>query len=291
MARVPLKNFLADNQQTLDDVDFTVLAATSVLGDLIDKCPPAEACRDAFERMSKATVKMCVSSTGFGSQVKFGKQRQDDDSPIPTQHSFEQRIPPPSNFATTGSRPPPQFDYDLKNLFTEDAQNGRMFHRPSQTWQAALLSIPPNQPTAFAYTPSDASTPSTLSTLSTSTSNAQQPQVAPPNQPFDSSLLPNSFPPGNDINNGPSVYDNYDFDFLMNNDTTNTAAVFSGDVGANLGFDGQHDWADGGGQLPDLFGGFFFGPQPGGEGAMDGGGFGAGAGGFDDGTSIWNGPE
>ncbi|OAL68977.1 purine utilization positive regulator [Trichophyton violaceum] len=57
---------------TLDDVDFTVLAATSVLKDLIEKCPPAEACRDAFERMSKATVQMGLSTTGFGQQVGVG---------------------------------------------------------------------------------------------------------------------------------------------------------------------------------------------------------------------------
>lgn len=46
---------------SMDEVDFTILAATSVLGDLVDKCPPAEACRDAFERMSRATVQMCLS--------------------------------------------------------------------------------------------------------------------------------------------------------------------------------------------------------------------------------------
>ena len=51
---------------SLDDFDFTVLAATSVLGDLMEKCPPAEACRDAFERMSKATVQMCLSTPGYG---------------------------------------------------------------------------------------------------------------------------------------------------------------------------------------------------------------------------------
>ncbi|EFQ98536.1 purine utilization positive regulator [Nannizzia gypsea CBS 118893] len=59
---------------TLDDVDFTVLAATSVLKDLIEKCPPAEACRDAFERMSKATVQMGLSTTGFGQQVGAGER-------------------------------------------------------------------------------------------------------------------------------------------------------------------------------------------------------------------------
>ena len=53
----------------MDEVDFTILAATSVLGDLIEKCPPAEACRDAFNRMSKATVQMCMSTTGFGSSA------------------------------------------------------------------------------------------------------------------------------------------------------------------------------------------------------------------------------
>lgn len=117
--------------------------------------------------------------------------------------------------------------------------------------------------------------------------------MGPPNQPFDPSLLDASFPSNNsnDVNNGHAAYDNYDFDFLMNNDTSNTAAVFSGDVGANLGFDGQHDWADGGGQLPDLFQGFFFGPQAVGESGMDGGeGFAGVEGGrYDEG--IWNGPD
>ncbi|KAL8975272.1 MAG: hypothetical protein Q9197_000484 [Variospora fuerteventurae] len=60
---------------TLDTVDFTVLAATSVLGDLIDVCPPAKACRDAFEHMSRATIKLCLSTTGFGSEpAAFGAQ-------------------------------------------------------------------------------------------------------------------------------------------------------------------------------------------------------------------------
>ena len=237
--------------------------------------------------MSKATVKMCVSTTGFGSQVKFAKQGQDDDSPILPQHSFDQRIPPPTGFSAMGSRPPPQFDYDLKNLFSEDAQNGRMFNRPSENWQAPLLSIAPNQAPTYACTPPDASTPSTLSTTA---SNPQQNQMAHQNQVFDSSLLSNPFPSSGDLNSSGTAYDNFDFEFLMNNDTTNTATVFSGDIGTNLGFDGQHDWADGAGQLPDLFGGFFFGSQAGAEGGLDGAGFGGvGAGTFDEG--IWNGPE
>jgi hypothetical protein len=49
----------------MDEVDFTITAATSVLSDLIERCPPAKACRDALERMSKATVQMCMATTGL----------------------------------------------------------------------------------------------------------------------------------------------------------------------------------------------------------------------------------
>ncbi|TGZ77262.1 hypothetical protein EX30DRAFT_360191 [Ascodesmis nigricans] len=52
---------LVRSKLSMDEVDFTILAATSVLGDLIGKCPPAEACRDSFARMSKAVVSMCLS--------------------------------------------------------------------------------------------------------------------------------------------------------------------------------------------------------------------------------------
>ncbi len=52
--------------QTGEEVDFTILAATSVFSNLIEKCPPAEACRDAFERTAKATIKMANSTGGFG---------------------------------------------------------------------------------------------------------------------------------------------------------------------------------------------------------------------------------
>jgi hypothetical protein len=50
----------------MDEVDFTVLAAKSVFTDMIDKCPPAETCRDAFDRTAKATIKMATSTGGFG---------------------------------------------------------------------------------------------------------------------------------------------------------------------------------------------------------------------------------
>ncbi|KAL8285644.1 hypothetical protein RB597_002621 [Gaeumannomyces tritici] len=51
---------------TMDEVDFTILAANSVFTDLSDKCPPAESCKDAFDRTAKATIKMAASTGGFG---------------------------------------------------------------------------------------------------------------------------------------------------------------------------------------------------------------------------------
>ncbi|KAJ4390560.1 hypothetical protein N0V93_004156 [Gnomoniopsis smithogilvyi] len=54
---------------SMDEVDFTVLAATSVFTDLSEKCPPAEACRDAIDRTAKATIRMAKSTGGFGQVV------------------------------------------------------------------------------------------------------------------------------------------------------------------------------------------------------------------------------
>ncbi|RMZ46020.1 hypothetical protein AFCA_001119 [Aspergillus flavus] len=123
---------------TLDEVDFTVLAATSVLGDLVHKCPPAEACRDAFERMSKATVQMSLSTTGFGSQVDLtrfqanaiitqnasamyaGRNRQNG------RYTMDQRQRPPLGQSrrqtqTRSTRPIPRFDMNLGDLFNDNS--------------------------------------------------------------------------------------------------------------------------------------------------------------------------
>ncbi|OGM46764.1 C6 transcription factor (UaY) [Aspergillus bombycis] len=123
---------------TLDEVDFTVLAATSVLGDLVHKCPPAEACRDAFERMSKATVQMSLSTTGFGSQVDLTRFQANT---IITQHANavyagrnrqnghyamdqRQRLPPGQSrrqTQTRSTRPIPRFDMNLGDLFNDSS--------------------------------------------------------------------------------------------------------------------------------------------------------------------------
>ncbi|KAK5940282.1 hypothetical protein PMZ80_007702 [Knufia obscura] len=104
---------------SLDEFDFTVLAATSVLGDLMVKCPPAEACRDAFERMSKATVQMCMSSPSFG----FGsREEQYQSNPEPS--APRQIAPMPqggakNNMPQPAKRPPPRFDMSLQDLFPD----------------------------------------------------------------------------------------------------------------------------------------------------------------------------
>lgn len=134
----------------MDEVDFTILAATSVLGDMIDKCPPAEACRDAFDRMSKATVQMCMSTTGFSSSAQGLNSRSHNSSH--RSHKGENHDPSPTEyfgqssstqFATSNSRSQnnrpshvhrhssndqsrskaPQFDMGLNDLFPVPSGN------------------------------------------------------------------------------------------------------------------------------------------------------------------------
>jgi hypothetical protein len=128
---------------TLDDVDFTILAATSVLGDMIEKCPPAEACRDAFDRMSKATIAMVEQTTGFGSQaLRFIAQAQKVQQHAATgEHNMRRIIPSQAIAAPSHGRPQqqqqqqqhaqqirrpmPRFDMNLRDLFTDDESTNR----------------------------------------------------------------------------------------------------------------------------------------------------------------------
>ena len=259
-----------------------------MLTDLTDKCPPAEACRDAFDRMSKATIKMCLNSTGFGSQVRFRKQH--DISPI-VQHHFEQKIPPQPNFSNMPSRPPPQLDDNWKDLFPDTwlASDTRASGSLQGQWQASNLQYTTQPPP---FSPSDSSTMSeSTKSIATSISVPQQQS----RQQYDPSLVPQTNAPLMNNDNALPNYDMYDFDFLMNNDNLNTISAFTGDSGLNLGFDAHHDWADGvNEQLPDLFGGFFFG-GPTSEGAPMDLGY-AATSEFGDGQSgvtagIWNGGQ
>lgn len=108
---------------TLDDFDFTVLAATSVLGDLMVKCPPAEACRDAFERMSKATVQMCMSSPGFGFGSRDESNRYFLDTSAASQSLGSRQGTSKGSISRPKRRPPPKFDMDLRDLFPDSVNN------------------------------------------------------------------------------------------------------------------------------------------------------------------------
>ncbi|OQE15357.1 hypothetical protein PENFLA_c032G00987 [Penicillium flavigenum] len=150
---------LVRSRLTLDEVDFTVLAATSVLGDLMHKCPPAEACRDAFERMSKATVQMCLSTTGFGSQVDMsriyatsntgsslhpGRPRQ----PMDQRHRAGQGQSRRAT-QTRPSRPIPKFDMNLADLFNDNtplADHSRPENRPGGPSYPQPETMAPNFP-------------------------------------------------------------------------------------------------------------------------------------------------
>ncbi|PHH65349.1 hypothetical protein CDD81_2761 [Ophiocordyceps australis] len=88
---------------TMDEVDFTILAAKSVFTDMIDKCPPAETCRDAFDRTAKATIKMASSCGGFG----FPAQQQQPHRQVRERSNW---TPTPDNLNRTSDRASFRFD-------------------------------------------------------------------------------------------------------------------------------------------------------------------------------------
>lgn len=247
-------------------MDFTVLSATSVLEDLADKCPPAEACRDAFDRMSKATVKMCLNTTGFGSRA-FRPSTSDVKTPSPVPqfgtNDFDYSAQP--RFEESSSRPPIQFDTNLRDLFPEQSQDGRPFGSNVGRWQAPLTPMDDwfssiNQPAYPAYFQQDG--------------NDAPDQGFHQHEPESNTQHnPGSFPDAAAINTGkPNLYDlaaNVNDttarqpDYLRNTDELNNENlyIYGDDPSYRLDLgtidDGQYSW--GNGTQLDLFDGFFFG--------------------------------
>ena len=282
--------------QTMDEVDFTILAATSVLGDLIEKCPPAEACRDAFDRMSKATVQMCMSTTGFSSSAQGLNSRQHHQSSASPNDYFtknssrrQSRGPGPGS-----GRPKPQFDMGLNDLLGPSVPPMQMsrpgsstpsntaknefepYRHPSTSSQTGTMSAPQtiNSPTEYAISPP-------LSSLDTS---AIDPSLLPSHaSPISYSSLPSAQQPSpqNQQNFQPpyqelsfpssSSFPGQGMDFLQGNGwdlgaeagigSAGNGNAWGGDLGMGLGWEGvDHDFSEGGnGGMPDLFEGFFFG--------------------------------
>lgn len=112
---------------------------------MIENCPPAEACKEAFDRMSKATIRMCMSTTGFGP----GALRMTQHRPTTTSYSTNtaNRLPRSRHalpataskqqsleMAVFGGRPQnlaPQFDMNLSDLFSEAETKMQALNRPS----------------------------------------------------------------------------------------------------------------------------------------------------------------
>lgn len=102
--------------KSMDEVDFTILAATSVFTDLSEKCPPAEACRDAIDRTARATIRMANSTGGFGQVLPpktYGSRNSVDQRDWASQSETA---------STQGQRPshppqrPPQQQFDLPGI-------------------------------------------------------------------------------------------------------------------------------------------------------------------------------
>jgi len=289
----------------MDEVDFTVLAATSVFTDLMEKCPPAEACRDAFDRTVKATVKMANSTGGFGPKPRAAPDlRQhrldwassratttaDSASQIsssskhrrPNRLSIEQLASTTtdlssisdaySNSVSPSSQMPPfpkqQQQYRLKNEPSEGGSGFSLMHN---------LSAPPRSNASGssadkqAVTP-EAVDPSLMGSPLAAHMNSPVVGMAPPAfSQVDGATL---FSP----DSGMGFADLQGMDFLQALD--NSATGVDGnpeynfgeqmDLGFGLGWEGlHHDFSEG--QQVDLFDGFFFGGQQGSGGAGLGG--------------------
>jgi hypothetical protein len=289
-------------------VDFTVLAATSVLDDLTKKCPPAEACRDAFVRMSKATIKMCLSTTGFGARGGFNSQPPRHSRMSSTDTKSPEQIPaslnPNAPYFFTQRQPvehqrnrPPAFDYDLRNLFSDEETAstplGRFNNRnsmqlssrtqPSPIHQqiSALKTEPPqnalspNQYGSFQpLTTSALNSPSLSTPLQINSSSANFQGISQNSPSFSDNTLPNPAPYSNTFGNTIPAQSPYpmlspfsDLDFLDALPLGSDSAGGDGQGGMNdfnmdmgMGWDGSLPGLGGGEEGGvDLFDGFFFG--------------------------------
>lgn len=246
-------------------MDFTVLAATSVLDDLMEKCPPAEACRDAFQRMSKATVQMCMSTTGFGfgkepeltparTRPSFASTISNDNTSIPIDPIIKQEPQRQRHRPIKSKRPPPKFDMDLRELFPEDMDQSNLLSQsfprdmppPQHRYQ------PPTQQQASHAAPAFSS----LRAQTNAGFGMDYPALSPPS----AGGLPafTASPPQQTAfygNHGSFQPDFAGIDLSNDDFLADPAGI---DLGG-FGMDFQHDWSEG--QQFDLFDGFFFGNQ------------------------------
>lgn len=123
-----------------------------MLDDLVAKCGPAEACRDAFDRMAKATIAMAMKETGFGQDaLKHLPEKVQGHAPSvsanmmaqPYNHDEGNMLDPNlrQHQQQRQKRPAPRFDMDLKDLFSDDEYQ----NRPSKFRRAQFQPARPTQ--------------------------------------------------------------------------------------------------------------------------------------------------
>jgi hypothetical protein len=258
----------------------------------MSKCPPAEACRDAFERMSKATVQMCMSTTGFGLGMDGNSQNRNIQSHSSIGKSDSSTIGEDSNIKQEDSqhsqrqqhqhllaqqqqkskRPKPRFDMNLKDLFPEDLDSSSLMSQnlpqsiatPAQrSQQQQQMSMrPPQLPHRQQY--------------QAQLQSPQQQQNRHGNAGINADLSMDTNPTAGSMNSdyaqqqtqssqsmpfyNTSVYGSnfmeipgMDFDFDTNMENSGIDLGFGG-----LDLDFQRDWSDPGVGV-DMFDGFFFG--------------------------------
>ena len=249
---------------TIDDVDFTVLAATSVLSDLVPMCPPAEACRDAFVRMSKATISMVMSTTGFGNRSTLGTQPLNSSEGYFGGHSESHRVKQESQTSHSSRKQLPKFDMNLKDLFSEEEIASRPLHHQPKL-QGFLRHIP-KQPSISPQLPTNAS-PRNSDAASQSSQLQPYPQGSPPGTSgsFQPPSQQQAYRPFTETLPGASSEPDYsldNLDFLSDFPVSDPGANFWGNAGdgtdlgfGNGGFDGSGAWEASG----EVFDTFFFG--------------------------------
>lgn len=288
----------------MDEVDFTILAATSVFTDLIEKCPPAEACRDAFDRTAKATIKMANSTGGFGQVLHRSKRtarnanerndylnaREATANRHKTHHSRASLdhagSRTTSSYTTPGQESYTSLDttsqmgslqaggFRLSMPSVKSEQDGYSILRsmPQSTLSTASISDVASLPDNSAIDPvllpspgAHSASPVSVNSLTPQSSHGQQFQQNAGNSNFNMLRSPASnFTPSASIN----YSDLQGMDFLQGiQDQPNADGMVNTDLQMDMGF--GLGWEGmhhdfSDGQQVDLFDGFFFGGQQGG---------------------------
>lgn len=192
-------------------------------------------------RMSKATIKMCLSTTGFGARGGFNSQPSRQSQMPSTDRKSPEHIPaslnPNAPYFYNNHRQPvehqqnrrPAFDYDLRNLFSDEETAstplGRFNNRNSMhlSSRSQPLSIHQQLSHLKSEAPSPSSQYGSFQPLTTSALNS--PSLSAPHQ-----LSSPSAHFGNLSQTSPSFNDN----ILNTNNPPPSSSTYSNTFGTNI---------------------------------------------------------